>query len=880
MTTFASATLPLLANAASVPDAVWANVWAGGLAATPLALVAILLCWARRCRPVTRHALTIAALVSFITPAAVGAMWRPDWLRTAPPHDTTASTSTARSLSIVPVESDSATWLGLLSPTTGSTSTLCGDLATLPIGCNVVTPACGDGAAASTTDTCERSCDMTCADACNAESNVSCGGHPESLAEAMPGAAPPTLDATQTAGLPKSAPTMAPVSEGVTAQIAAPVTAPVPAWRASLERLRDGWLSVPPLPAAVWLVGAIALGLSQVVRLILARRLVRRARPAPADIRQSVDEAAAAIGLRRAPHTLVTDARVSPLVWCGIRPTLLIPESLWRTLDESSRRAILLHELAHIRRGDHRWCWVEWFVLTIYWWHPLVWLLRRSLRDESETCCDAWVVAVLPTARRAYAEALVTATAFLNRHDLVSRDDREPSLGLGVLPVPFLRSPRQATKLAQRLARRITMVMTDRTAPRLSSVGVALALLALGVGAFVTPGLACPPEQSSAQVKQQKARLRDVARAQSLAPAAAAPVGTTLPREADFFGEAPAIEAMRRADAEKAAADAALAEARLKYEAAASSRAFPRGARVDTVQGEVVRSYELPDGKLEALIELMSRQDVPIWIVAHDDRIDVTATPAQHEVFAAFVKLIHPEGGQQPSRIPPRFRSSLGNPMNADQLAVRADLERATAQMRSQLDHLQAERDRVVSDAERARAELEALEERAEQTAETRNNIAEQRDAAEDDAVRNALSSALQALDARSNSLQSMLQSRSKMAASLEDRLSAVEAQLEATEDRLQAIVENLEARLNDLVDQDVAENLAQLEAITTFETTEAEDAVSAGEPVDTIAPVPTPVPTPVPAAAPAPMPALPPMPPSAPATPAPAAPPAPPASR
>jgi beta-lactamase regulating signal transducer with metallopeptidase domain len=850
VTTFASATLPLLADAASMPDAVWANVWAGGLAATPLALLAILLSWARRCRPVTRHALTIAALVSFITPAAVGAMWRPDWLRTAPTPGATDSTSNAATLSYVPVEHATRP---LLAPPACATAPDCGTLAdgasdAEPIGC-VETPALALAAEIAPS---------------------SCNDEPTAPTNAAAPPAERAMTTEPTSGDDRS--TSADAAPTVTAT-AAP--APVPAWRATLERIRNGWLSAPPLPAVVWLVGAVALAMSQIVRLVLARRLVRRARPAPADIRQSVEDAAAAIGLRRAPHTLVTDARVSPLVWCGLRPTLLIPASLWRTLDENSRRAVLLHELAHIRRGDHRWCWVEWFVLTIYWWHPLVWLLRRSLRDESETCCDAWVVAVLPSARRAYAEALVTATAFLNRHDLVSRDDREPSLGLGVLPVPFLRSPRQATKLAQRLARRITMVMTDRTAPRLSSLGVALALVALGVGAFVTPGLACPPEQSSAQVKQPKARVRDVARAQAATRAPLAP-NTTLPQgDATFFGEAPAIEAMRQAVAEKAAADAALAEARLKYDAA-SSRAFPRGARVDTVQGEVVRSYELPDGKLEALIELMSRQDVPIWIVAHDDRIDVTATPAQHEVFAAFVKLIHPQGDQPSAQSPARWRSSLGGTSNADQLAVRADLERATAQMRSQLDHLQAERDRVISDAERARAELEALESRAEQTVETRNNIAEQRDAAEDDAVRNALSSALQALDARSNSLQSMLQSRSKMAASLEERLSAVEAQLEATEERLQAIVENLEARLSDLDDQEIAAELEGADALATLETTEAEEAASAGEPVDTIAPLPTPVPAP----ATAPMPALPPMPPSAPAAPAPAAPPAPPASR
>jgi hypothetical protein len=41
------------------------------------------------------------------------------------------------------------------------------------------------------------------------------------------------------------------------------------------------------------------------------------------------------------------------------------------------------------------------------WWHPIVWLARRGLRNSEETCCDAWVIATLPGARRSYASAIV-----------------------------------------------------------------------------------------------------------------------------------------------------------------------------------------------------------------------------------------------------------------------------------------------------------------------------------------------------------------------------------------------------------------------------------------------------------------------------------------
>lgn len=55
------------------------------------------------------------------------------------------------------------------------------------------------------------------------------------------------------------------------------------------------------------------------------------------------------------------------------------------------------------------------------------------------------------------------------------------------------------------------------------------------------------------------------------------------------------------------------------------------------------KTYRLSDGKLDALVELMRRDDVPVLIRAADDGIEVQATEVQHEVFGAFVKLIDPD---------------------------------------------------------------------------------------------------------------------------------------------------------------------------------------------------------------------------------------------
>ena len=40
----------------------------------------------------------------------------------------------------------------------------------------------------------------------------------------------------------------------------------------------------------------------------------------------------------------------------------------------------------------------------------------------------------------------------------------------------------------------------------------------------------------------------------------------------------------------------------------------------------------------------MARNDVPVWIERYSDHITVHATPEGHEVFGAFIMLIHPDG--------------------------------------------------------------------------------------------------------------------------------------------------------------------------------------------------------------------------------------------
>ena len=186
--------------------------------------------------------------------------------------------------------------------------------------------------------------------------------------------------------------------------------------------------------------------------------------PAPVALTQRVQELAGKLRIR-APQVLAVPGLASPLVGGLPRPVLLWPAGLEHQLPPEGVRAVLAHELAHLRRRDH---WVRWLELVagcVMWWNPLFALVRRKIRQYAEQACDAWVVNLLPKARRAYAEALLTVCETVSRV-------AEPAPALGV-----------GGDDRRDFQRRLTMILRDPVACRptrrtLLAVGL-LALLAI-----------------------------------------------------------------------------------------------------------------------------------------------------------------------------------------------------------------------------------------------------------------------------------------------------------------------------------------------------------------------------------------------------------------
>lgn len=162
-----------------------------------------------------------------------------------------------------------------------------------------------------------------------------------------------------------------------------------------------------PWASILYLCGVFAMLLRVALGLWGGRRLRRDSTPvADTAILASLGEHARRMGMRAAP-LIAACGRVSvPLVVGIVRPMILIPSSLISGLTPGELEAVLVHELAHIRRFDPVVNVLQRLVEAVLFFHPAVWWVSRCVSVERENACDDLVLRT-NCGRNEYASALV-----------------------------------------------------------------------------------------------------------------------------------------------------------------------------------------------------------------------------------------------------------------------------------------------------------------------------------------------------------------------------------------------------------------------------------------------------------------------------------------
>jgi GWxTD domain-containing protein len=173
-----------------------------------------------------------------------------------------------------------------------------------------------------------------------------------------------------------------------------------------LEPLNAGFAALVPWIAPLWIAGVWTCCLINIVASISVGRLRRRGVcQAPERWWKEVMRLSERLRISRPVVLLESSLAHGPIVFGHFRPLILMPVGLLAGLPAAQVEAILVHELAHVRRHDYLVNLLQRFAEGLLFYHPACWWISRVIRAERENCCDDIAVAMSGNAHE-YAAAL------------------------------------------------------------------------------------------------------------------------------------------------------------------------------------------------------------------------------------------------------------------------------------------------------------------------------------------------------------------------------------------------------------------------------------------------------------------------------------------
>lgn len=228
----------------------------------------------------------------------------------------------------------------------------------------------------------------------------------------------------------------------------------------------------------IYAMGVIGYALWAIWQLMSLRRIVLHSTPVTSgDLYNEHLRLCRILGVRKPPRLLFTNETIGPMAFGVFAPTIVLPQSVQSMLSRGEISAMLAHEITHHRRRDP---WVIGFQIlltAIRWFHPVLWLLNRTVRKTREDCCDDLLLSTGITKGEDYCDTLLHVAS-----GLAVRSVHGTALGFmeGWHP----------------LGRRIKRIM-DPSLRRSARLSLAGGLLLLALGLVFLPGLRTRAEETA-----------------------------------------------------------------------------------------------------------------------------------------------------------------------------------------------------------------------------------------------------------------------------------------------------------------------------------------------------------------------------------------------
>ncbi|MCX6169719.1 MAG: M56 family metallopeptidase [Ignavibacteriales bacterium] len=101
-----------------------------------------------------------------------------------------------------------------------------------------------------------------------------------------------------------------------------------------------------------------------------------------------LEELTARFKLKKLVQIFESEQVKTPITIGYLKPLILLPIGMISGLPQEQVEAIIIHELAHIKRYDFLINLVQTFIETIFFYHPAVWWISSTIKNERENCCD------------------------------------------------------------------------------------------------------------------------------------------------------------------------------------------------------------------------------------------------------------------------------------------------------------------------------------------------------------------------------------------------------------------------------------------------------------------------------------------------------------
>ncbi len=250
---------------------------------------------------------------------------------------------------------------------------------------------------------------------------------------------------------------------------------------------------------------------AMLVRLVLAswgcRRISRAGeRVTDKGMLALAQKTAAQMGLKLTPILATCERVVVPVVVGLIRPVVLLPVSIVSELTPDQLRAILAHEMAHLKRYDHVVVVFQRIVEAVLFFHPTTWWLSRRLDSQRELCCDDLVLQT-GTSPLEYAETLF----------LVAQSRKANAVEVNSPEVALAADGANASEILVRISRVLngTLPSPKRKSNNFGAANFGVGMLLVGLPvllvlcSFINSNFSDPPASSVAALAGESSALDD-----------------------------------------------------------------------------------------------------------------------------------------------------------------------------------------------------------------------------------------------------------------------------------------------------------------------------------------------------------------------------------